>query len=35
MPDELREREKELAWLERWRRLVPASVLKGGKPFSQ
>ncbi len=34
MPDELREREKELAWLEKWRSLTPASVLEDGKPFS-
>jgi len=34
MPDELREKEKELTWLEKWRSLAPIAVLSGGKPFS-
>ncbi len=34
MPDELREREKELEWLAKWRSLVPPVVLSDGKPFS-
>jgi uncharacterized protein YbaR (Trm112 family) len=34
MPDELREKEKELEWLEKWRILVPENVLRKGKPFS-
>jgi uncharacterized protein YbaR (Trm112 family) len=34
MPDDLREREKDLAWLGKWKSLVPEKVLKNGKPFS-
>ena len=34
LPDDLREEERDLAWLERWRDRVPASVLEGGKPFN-
>ncbi len=33
MPDELREAEKDLAWLKKWQKVVPDAVLKGGKPF--
>jgi len=33
MPDELREREKELNWLERWRGKIPEAVLSSGMPF--
>jgi len=34
LPDDLRERERDLAWLERWREQTPASVLERGKPFN-
>ncbi len=34
LPDDLREEERDLAWLERWRDRVPASVLERGKPFN-
>lgn len=34
LPDDLRERDRDLAWLERWRALVPAHVLERGKPFN-
>jgi len=34
LPDDLRERDRDLAWLERWRALVPASVLERGEPFN-
>ncbi|MFQ6054003.1 MAG: Trm112 family protein [Candidatus Bathyarchaeia archaeon] len=34
LPDDLRERDRDLAWLERWRELVPASVLEQGRPFN-
>jgi uncharacterized protein YbaR (Trm112 family) len=34
MPDDLRERERDLKWLEKWREKVPESVLKSGKPFT-
>ena len=34
MPDELREKDKELEWLEKWRILVPENVLRKSKPFS-
>jgi uncharacterized protein YbaR (Trm112 family) len=33
MPDELREREKELEWVEKWKGIVPKKVLDEGKPF--
>ena len=33
MPDELREEDKDLEWLEKWRAVVPEKVLKNGKPF--
>ena len=34
MPDELREAEKDLAWLKKWKKILPDSVLKDGKPFT-
>jgi uncharacterized protein YbaR (Trm112 family) len=33
MPDELREEEKELEWLAKWRDVVPKKVLEKSKPF--
>jgi uncharacterized protein YbaR (Trm112 family) len=33
MPDELREPEKELEWLGKWKGVVPSKVLETGKPF--
>ena len=33
MPDELREREPELTWLEKWGDKIPAKVLETGLPF--
>ncbi len=34
LPDDLRERDRDLAWLERWQEQVPSSVLERGKPFN-
>ncbi len=34
MPDELREEEKDLAWLKKWKKILPDSVLKDCKPFT-
>jgi len=34
LPDDLRERERDLKWLEKWRDRVPARVLENGKPFN-
>jgi uncharacterized protein YbaR (Trm112 family) len=34
LPDDLRERERDLKWLEKWRERVPAQVLENGKPFN-
>lgn len=34
LPDDLRDRERDLNWLERWRPLVPKSVAEEGKPFN-
>lgn len=33
MPDELRESDKDLEWLGKWRSVVPDVVLERGKPF--
>ena len=33
MPDELREREPELTWLEKWSNKIPANIIKNGLPF--
>ena len=33
MPDELREEEKELEWLAKWKSVLPNKVLEEGKPF--
>ncbi len=33
MPDELREGEKELEWLEKWKDVLPSEALEKGKPF--
>ncbi|MCX6649667.1 MAG: hypothetical protein NTV61_09835 [Candidatus Bathyarchaeota archaeon] len=33
MPDELREPEKDLEWLKKWKKVTPEGVLSGGKPF--
>lgn len=34
LPDELREKDRDLTWLERWRGLIPDSVLERGAPFN-
>jgi len=34
LPDDLRERDRDLGWLVKWREQVPGEVLEGGKPFS-
>ncbi len=34
LPDDLREKERDLGWLEKWREDVPGEVLEGGKPFN-
>ena len=34
LPDDLRERDRDLKWLEKWREVVPARVLGEGKPFN-
>jgi len=33
MPDELRESEKDLAWLAKWKGVTPKKILSKGKPF--
>lgn len=33
LPDELREREDEVAFLEKWRDKIPDKILREGKPF--
>jgi uncharacterized protein YbaR (Trm112 family) len=34
MPDDLRESERDLNWLEKWKEKIPESVLREGKPFT-
>ncbi|MFB0557970.1 MAG: Trm112 family protein [Candidatus Bathyarchaeia archaeon] len=34
LPDDLRERDRDLEWLEKWRGVVPTNVLEEGKPFN-
>jgi uncharacterized protein YbaR (Trm112 family) len=34
LPDDLREEERDLEWLEKWRELVPKPVLDEGRPFN-
>ena len=34
LPDDLRERTPELAWLEKWKSQVPEKVMAVGKPFT-
>ncbi len=34
MPDDLRERERDLEWLAKWKDRLPEDVLKEGKPFT-
>jgi uncharacterized protein YbaR (Trm112 family) len=34
LPDDYRERERDLKWLEKWRERVPVQVLENGKPFN-
>jgi len=34
LPDDLREKDRDLEWMERWRGLVPSHVLEEGKPFN-
>ncbi len=34
MPDDLREKERDLEWLTKWKDKVPSVVLKEGKPFT-
>jgi uncharacterized protein YbaR (Trm112 family) len=33
MPDDLREAEKDLAWLAKWKGVTPKKILSNGKPF--
>ena len=34
LPDDLRERKPELAWLAKWQKQTPDKVLREGKPFT-
>ena len=34
LPDELRERDEDLKFLEKWKTKIPEKILKDGKPFS-
>ena len=34
LPDDLREKDRDLEWMEKWNHLIPASVLEEGKPYN-
>jgi uncharacterized protein YbaR (Trm112 family) len=34
MPDDLREKERDLNWLKKWKTLVPKKILEDGKPYT-
>jgi len=34
LPDELRDKERDLAWMERWGAFIPPEILERGKPFN-
>ncbi len=34
LPDDLREKERDLKWLDRWQKRVPTQVLEKGKPYN-
>jgi uncharacterized protein YbaR (Trm112 family) len=34
LPDDLREKERDLKWLEEWRQLIPEHVITDGKPYN-
>ena len=34
LPDELREKDRDLEWLEKWRAVVPQPVLEEGRPYN-
>jgi uncharacterized protein YbaR (Trm112 family) len=34
LPDDLREQDRDLKWLEEWRQLAPDHVIKDGKPYN-
>lgn len=34
LPDDLRDKERDLEWLEKWKTLIPLHVLESGKPYT-
>lgn len=34
LPDDLREKDKDIAWLSKWRKLIPVNVVENGRPFN-
>lgn len=34
LPDELREKERDLSWMENWKDFIPRDILQEGKPFN-
>jgi len=34
LPDDLREKDKDAAWLSRWQKLIPVDVIENGRPFN-
>ena len=34
LPDDLREKDRDLEWMEKWSHLIPANVLEEGKPYN-
>lgn len=33
LPDDLREREKDLEWLKKWEKIIPEKIIQEGKPY--
>lgn len=34
LPDDLREKDRDLEWMEKWKELIPSQVLEEGKPYN-
>ena len=34
LPDDLREKDKDIKWMQKWSELIPNEIIKNGKPFN-
>ena len=34
LPDDLREKDKDIEWMQKWSELIPSEIIKNGKPFN-